>query len=89
MTKRLEALSTTKFGSQNSGINRTALTVPNSNTYDRPGSNPLWQDGAEGLNPVWGPEIDTQRYEENIIYYTVHSEDYAVRLLNLLKILNF
>jgi hypothetical protein len=45
LNRRLEALSTTKFGSQDSGLNRVGLTVPNTN-----------QHAVEGSNPVWGNE---------------------------------
>ncbi|PNF25389.1 hypothetical protein B7P43_G09776 [Cryptotermes secundus] len=48
LNRRLEALSTTKFGSQDSGLNRIGLAVPNTN-----------QHAVEGSNPVWGNEEAT------------------------------
>jgi hypothetical protein len=42
LNRRLEALSTTKFGSQDSGLNRIGLTVPNTNQHAVEGSNPVW-----------------------------------------------
>lgn len=48
LNRRLEALSTTKFGSQESGLNRIGLAMPNTN-----------QHAVEGSNPVWGNEEAT------------------------------
>jgi hypothetical protein len=51
----LEALSTTKFGSQDSGLNRIGMTVPNTN-----------QHAVEGSNPVWGNEEFMDRNYDNV-----------------------
>ncbi|XP_021930459.1 protocadherin Fat 4-like isoform X2 [Zootermopsis nevadensis] len=42
LNRRLEALSTTKFGSQDSGLNRIGMAVPNTNQHAVEGSNPVW-----------------------------------------------
>jgi len=42
LNRRLEALSTTKFGSQDSGLNRIGVAVPNTNQHAVEGSNPIW-----------------------------------------------
>jgi len=42
LNRRLEALSTTKFGSQDSGLNRIGLALPNTNQHALEGSNPIW-----------------------------------------------
>ncbi|XP_059472061.1 cadherin-23-like [Neocloeon triangulifer] len=44
LNRRLEALSTTKFGSQESGLNRIAMNVPNTNKHAIEGSNPVWNE---------------------------------------------
>ncbi|XP_046401464.1 protocadherin Fat 3-like [Ischnura elegans] len=46
LNRRLEALSATKFGSMDSGLNRD-MNVPNTN-----------QHALEGSNPVWNEQID-------------------------------
>jgi hypothetical protein len=55
LNRRLEALSTTKFGSQDSGLNRIGLAVPNTN-----------QHAVEGSNPIWGNEELADRNFDNI-----------------------
>ncbi|KAG8232457.1 hypothetical protein J437_LFUL012103 [Ladona fulva] len=42
--RRLEALSQTKFGSQDSGLNRVNMNVPNTNQHALEGSNPVWNE---------------------------------------------
>lgn len=54
LNRRLEALSTTKFGSQDSGLNRIGLAVPNTN-----------QHAVEGSNPIWGNEELVDRNFDN------------------------
>ncbi|XP_065341978.1 cadherin-23-like [Cloeon dipterum] len=44
LNRRLEALSTTKFGSQESGLNRISMNVPNTNKHAIEGSNPVWNE---------------------------------------------
>nr|CAD7408271.1 unnamed protein product [Timema cristinae] len=43
LNRRLESLSTTKFGSQDSGINRIGMAMPNTNKHALDGSNPVWK----------------------------------------------
>ncbi|XP_044727276.1 cadherin-23-like [Chrysoperla carnea] len=44
LNQRLEALSTTKFGSQDSNLNRIGAPLPNTNQFSVQGSNPVWND---------------------------------------------
>ncbi|XP_066993174.2 cadherin-AgCad1 [Anabrus simplex] len=44
LNKRLDKLSTTKFGSQDSGLNRVGIAVPNTNRHAVEGSNPVWNE---------------------------------------------
>jgi len=46
LNHRVKALTSTKFGSQDSGINRIGVAVPNSNKHAIEGSNPIWNDTA-------------------------------------------
>ncbi|XP_069668752.1 cadherin-AgCad1-like [Periplaneta americana] len=55
LNRRLEALSTTKFGSQDSGLNRAGMAVPNTNRH-----------AVEGSNPVWGNEDVANRDYDNV-----------------------
>lgn len=55
LNRRLEALSTTKFGSQDSGLNRIGTAVPNTN-----------QHAVEGSNPIWNNEEVVQRNFDNV-----------------------
>nr|CAD7569467.1 unnamed protein product [Timema californicum] len=43
LNRRLESLSTTKFGSQDSGLNRIGMAMPNTNKHALDGSNPVWK----------------------------------------------
>ncbi|KAJ9575580.1 hypothetical protein L9F63_007514, partial [Diploptera punctata] len=56
LNRRLEALSTTKFGSQDSGLNRIGIAVPNTNRH-----------AVEGSNPVWGNEEVNQGFDTRSI----------------------
>lgn len=55
LNRRLEALSTTKFGSHDSGLNRIGMAVPNTN-----------QHAVEGSNPIWGNEQFADRNFDNV-----------------------
>jgi len=55
LNRRLEALSTTKFGSQESGLNRIGMAVPNTNKHT-----------VEGSNPIWGNEELVDRRFDNV-----------------------
>ncbi|XP_041988818.1 cadherin-23-like [Aricia agestis] len=44
MNRRLEALSMTKYGSQESGLNRAGLAAPGTNKHAVEGSNPIWNE---------------------------------------------
>jgi hypothetical protein len=55
LNRRLEALSTTKFGSQDSGLNRIGMAVPNTNQHT-----------VEGSNPIWNNEEIVQRNFDNV-----------------------
>ncbi|XP_049789609.1 cadherin-23-like [Schistocerca nitens] len=46
LKRRLEALQELKFGSQNSGLNRVGVAVPNTNKHAVEGSNPMWRTEA-------------------------------------------
>ncbi|XP_077288501.1 cadherin-AgCad1-like [Arctopsyche grandis] len=53
LNKRLQNLSTIKFGSQDSGLNRIGVSVPGTNKHAIEGSNPVWN---EEIKP---PQLDT------------------------------
>lgn len=55
LNQRLEALSTTKFGSQDSNLNRIGAPLPNTNQFSVQGSNPVWNDDIKV------PEYDVKR----------------------------
>ena len=40
--RKVKALTSTKFGSQSSEMNRIGATVPNTNLHAVEGSNPIW-----------------------------------------------
>lgn len=43
LDRKVKALSSTKFGSQDSGLNRKlGATIPNTNMHTTEGSNPIW-----------------------------------------------
>ncbi|XP_075975778.1 cadherin-AgCad1-like [Anticarsia gemmatalis] len=44
LNKRLEALSMTKYGSVDSGLNRAGLAAPGTNKHAVEGSNPIWNE---------------------------------------------
>lgn len=44
LNRRLEALSTTKFGSMESNLNRAGITAPGTNKHATEGSNPMWNE---------------------------------------------
>ena len=45
LKRKINVLSSTKFGSQMSGINRLGMAVPNTNKHAVEGSNPIWTVG--------------------------------------------
>lgn len=55
LSRRLKALSTTKFGSTESGLNRIASSVPNTNKHAIEGSNPVFGESD-------GQDFDAARY---------------------------
>ncbi|XP_063374408.1 cadherin-23-like [Cydia amplana] len=44
LNRRLEALSMTKYGSVDSGLNRAGLAAPGTNKYATEGANPIWNE---------------------------------------------
>ncbi|CAH0723994.1 unnamed protein product, partial [Brenthis ino] len=47
LNRRLQALSMTKYGSQESGLNRLALAAPGTNKHATEGSNPIWNEAIK------------------------------------------
>ncbi|CAH2040187.1 unnamed protein product, partial [Iphiclides podalirius] len=47
LSRRLEALSMTKYGSQDSGLNRAGLAAPGTNKHAVEGSNPIWNEAIK------------------------------------------
>lgn len=56
LNRRLEALSMTKYGSVDSGLNRAGLAAPGTNKHAIEGSNPIWNE------TVKAPDFDALRY---------------------------
>ncbi|XP_073952672.1 cadherin-AgCad1-like [Choristoneura fumiferana] len=52
LNRRLEALSMTKYGSVDSGLNRAGLAAPGTNKYATEGANPIWNETLKA------PEFD-------------------------------
>lgn len=48
---RLNKLSTTQFGSQESGLNRMGVAVPNTNKHAIEGSNPIYNNEKKLTEP--------------------------------------
>ncbi|OWR42519.1 cadherin membrane protein precursor [Danaus plexippus plexippus] len=47
LNRRLQALSMTKYGSQDSGLNRLGLAAPGTNKHAVEGSNPIWNESIK------------------------------------------
>ncbi|XP_050349459.1 protocadherin Fat 3-like [Nymphalis io] len=47
LNRRLQALSMTKYGSQESGLNRLVLAAPGTNKHATEGSNPIWNEAIK------------------------------------------
>ncbi|XP_068627415.1 cadherin-AgCad1-like [Battus philenor] len=61
LQRRLEALSMTKYGSQESGLNRAGLTAPGTNKHAVEGSNPIWNEAikAPDFDAISGDSDDS------------------------------
>lgn len=55
LNRRLEALSMTKYGSVDSGLNRVGLAAPGTNKHAVEGSNPIWNE------TIKAPDFDAIR----------------------------
>lgn len=56
LNRRLEALSMTKYGSVDSGLNRVGIAAPGTNKHAIEGSNPIWNETLKA------PDFDAVRY---------------------------
>uniref|UniRef100_A0A2A4J4H7 Cadherin domain-containing protein n=1 Tax=Heliothis virescens TaxID=7102 RepID=A0A2A4J4H7_HELVI len=64
LNRRLEALSMTKYSSQDSGLNRVGLAAPGTNKHAVEGSNPIWNETLKA------PDFDAlseQSYDSDLI----------------------
>ncbi|XP_013167274.1 PREDICTED: cadherin-23-like isoform X1 [Papilio xuthus] len=61
LKRRLEALSMTKYGSQDSGLNRAGLAAPGTNKHATEGSNPIWNEAikAPDFDAISGDSDDS------------------------------
>nr|AHJ10508.1 cadherin [Alphitobius diaperinus] len=55
LNQRIDKLSSTKFGSQESGLNRTGVAAPTTNKH-----------AVEGSNPVYNNEVDTNEVDRRV-----------------------